>query len=212
MTSDVRLDWRAEAAGSSVVPAELALIKAFLNSADIDEGTDSFDSAESLRAWLVERGLPGAEAQLTEIERRRVVKFREAVREVVAAHGDAVPSAALATLAAAARTAQLIVAIDEAGQADLRPAGRGPDALLARLLADIASAQRIGTWSNLRICRHDVCRWAFFDASRNHTGVWCTMSICGNRVKSANLRRRRSRPETGPTHPSAEAEASRLRR
>ena len=89
----------------------------------------------------------------------------------------------------------LVVAIDRAGQADLRPAGGGPDALIARLLADIASAQRIGTWRDLRICRRDVCRWAFYDASRNHSGVWCTMSICGNRVKSAALRRRRSTTE-----------------
>ena len=203
MTSDVRLDWRAEAAGRTVVPAELALIKALLNSVDIEEGTDRFETAESLQTWLVERGLPGGEAPLTEIERRGVVEFREAVREMVAAHGAAVPSAALAILAAAARTATLVVAIDNAGQAHLLPAGRGPDALLARLLADIARAQQIGTWSNLRICRRDVCRWAFFDASRNHSGVWCTMSICGNRVKSANLRRRRSGPETGSARPSA---------
>ena len=89
----------------------------------------------------------------------------------------------------------LVVAIDRAGQADLRPAGGGPDALIARLLADIATAQQIGTWRDLRICRRDVCRWAFYDASRNHSGVWCTMSICGNRVKSAALRRRRSTTE-----------------
>ena len=198
MTSDVRLDWRAEAAGGSVVPDELALVKAFLNSADLEEGTDSFVTADGLHAWLVDRGLPGVEASPTEAERRSLIEFREAIREVVAARGGAVPPAALATVDAAARTASLVVAIDGAGQADLRPSGRGLDAVVARLLADVASAQRIGTWSDLRICRRDVCRWAFYDASRNHSGVWCTMSICGNRVKSANLRRRRAaKPVSG---------------
>lgn len=184
-----------------MVPAELALVQAFLNSVDIEEGADSFDTAESLRSWLVERGLPGAEAPLTESERHGLVEIREALRQIVAAQGAAVPSGALGIVATAARTASLVVAIDEAGHADLIPTGRGPDALVARLLADIASAQRIGTWRDLRICRRDVCRWAFYDASRNHSGVWCTMSVCGNRVKSANLRRRRSGAETGSARP-----------
>jgi predicted RNA-binding Zn ribbon-like protein len=141
--------------------------------------------------------LLGVEASPTESERRGLIEFREAVREVVDAHGAAIPSAALATVAAAARTAPLVVALDGTGRTDLRPAGRGLDAVIARLLADVASAQRIGTWRDLRICRRDVCRWAFYDASRNHSGVWCTMSICGNRVKSANLRRRRSGARPG---------------
>lgn len=192
MTSDIRLERRADAAGTSVVPAELARIQAFLNSVDIEAGTDRFDTPERLRAWLVERGLPGAEVLLAERERRGLVEIREAIRAVVAAHGAAVPSDARETLATAASSASLIVTIDRAGQADLLPTGHGPDALVARLLADVATAQRIGTWRDLRICRRGTCQWAFYDASRNHSGVWCSMSICGNREKSANLRRRRS--------------------
>jgi predicted RNA-binding Zn ribbon-like protein len=192
MTSDVRLDWRAEAAGGSVVPAELALIKAFLNSVDIEEGSDRFETAESVRDWLVERGLPEGDAPFSERERRGLIDLREAIREIVAAHDEPIPSAAQRIVASAARTAPLIVAIDGSGRADLVPTGRGPSALIARLLGDLATAQRMGTWRDLRICRRDVCRWAFYDASRNHSGVWCTMSICGNRVKSARLRRRRA--------------------
>ena len=205
MTSDVRLDWRAEAAGTSVVPAELSLVKAFLNSVDIEEGTDRFETAESTRAWLIKRDLPGGDAKWSKRERDALIGVREALRAVVAAHGSAPPSEALQVIAAAARTAPLTVELDQTGFADLRPTGHGLDALIARLLGDIASAQRIGTWLNLRVCRRDVCRWAFYDASRNHSGVWCTMSICGNRVKSANLRRRRSgqdRGAAGPARPS----------
>lgn len=197
MTSDVRMDWRAEAAGTSVVPPELALIKAFLNSADIEEGSDSFETAESLRAWLIERDAPGARAPVTARERQGLVDLREAIRDIVAAHGGVVAPDVLEVIATAARGAPLVVTFDGIGKADLLPTGRGVDALVAKLLADIASAQLIGTWHNLRICRRDVCRWAFYDASRNHSGVWCTMSICGNRVKSASLRRRRSRLTPG---------------
>jgi predicted RNA-binding Zn ribbon-like protein len=205
MTSDMRLDWRAEAAGGSVVPPELSLVKAFLNSADIEEGTDRFETAESIRAWLIERDLPWVDAPWGERERGTMIRIREALREVVAAHGSAPPPEALEVIASAARTAPLTVEFDATGVADLRPTGHDLDALVARLLGDIASAQRMGSWLNLRICRRDVCRWAFYDASRNHSGVWCTMSLCGNRVKSANLRRRRSakdRDATGPARPS----------
>ena len=196
MTSDVRLDWRAEAAGTSVVPVELALVKAFLNSVDIEEGSDAFATGASLHAWLLGRGLPGG-ALLTEADRQRLIEVREAFREIVAANGSAPPPAALAVVREAARSAPLVVTLDTGGQTSLQPIARGPDALVARLLADMASAQRIGTWRDLRVCRRDVCRWAFYDASRNHSGVWCTMSICGNRVKSARLRRRRSGADTG---------------
>jgi predicted RNA-binding Zn ribbon-like protein len=197
MTSDVRLDWRAEAAGSSVVPPELALVKAFLNSVDIEEGSDAFGTDETLRGWLRERGLPGGETTWTTSDRRGLVDVREAIRAIVGAHGSPPSVEALGVIGAAARTASLVVTIDADGLADLRPTGRGADALVARLLADIASAQRIGTWPNLRICRRDVCRWAFYDASRNHSGVWCTMSICGNRTKSSRLRRRRRAVSVG---------------
>jgi predicted RNA-binding Zn ribbon-like protein len=191
MTSDVRLDWRAEAEGGSVVPDELALVKAFLNSADIEEGSDAFETDETLRAWLRERGLPGEAASLTELDRLGLVEFREAIREIVAAHGSSPPPEALRVVGVAAQAALLVVEVGPDGSADLRPTGHGAHALVGRLLADVASAQRIGTWRNLRICRRDVCRWAFYDASRNHSGVWCTMSICGNRTKSARLRYRR---------------------
>ena len=129
--------------------------------------------------------------------RATLIGFREALREVVAAHGSAPPPKALEVIATAARTAVLTVEFDATGAANLRPTGHGLDALIAQLLGDVASAQRTGTWLNLRVCRRDVCRWAFYDASRNHSGVWCTMSICGNRVKSANLRRRRSGKDRG---------------
>ncbi len=175
-----------------MVPAELSLVKAFLNSVDIEEGTDRFETADSLRAWLIDQDLPGADAAWTKRDRSSLVAFREALREIVAAHGSPPPPDALETIVSAARTAPLRVEFDATGVAELRPMAHGLDGLTARLLGDIASAQRIGTWLNLRVCRRDVCRWAFYDASRNHSGVWCTMSICGNRVKSANLRRRRS--------------------
>ena len=35
----------------------------------------------------------------------------------------------------------------------------------------------------MKACRNERCRWVFYDHSRNHTGTWCSMRICGNRHK-----------------------------
>ncbi|MFI6043666.1 CGNR zinc finger domain-containing protein [Nocardia sp. NPDC051321] len=52
-----------------------------------------------------------------------------------------------------------------------------------------------GTWPRLKACREPSCRWAFYDHSRNHGRTWCSMNVCGNRVKvRASQRRRASSP------------------
>src|SRR3712207_8580100 len=37
----------------------------------------------------------------------------------------------------------------------------------------------------LKACPWDSCQWAFYDQSRNRSGVWCNMAVCGNRAKVA---------------------------
>ena len=51
-----------------------------------------------------------------------------------------------------------------------------------------------GTWSRFKACRKDTCGWIFYDHSRNRSSNWCSMTICGNRSKTAGYRRRE-----GPT-------------
>ena len=53
----------------------------------------------------------------------------------------------------------------------------GHPGTLARAMAD-------GSWSRVKSCRNDTCRWLFYDHSRNRSGTWCTMAICGSRMKS----------------------------
>ena len=77
--------------------------------------------------------------------------------------------------------AQTVIAAQEAGVA---PA-------IGQLLALIYQAMITGTWQRLKICRNDECRWAYYDRSRNRSGAWCTMAVCGNRMKGRTFRRRR---------------------
>jgi predicted RNA-binding Zn ribbon-like protein len=54
-----------------------------------------------------------------------------------------------------------------------------------------------GIWPRLKICLSDTCQWAFYDASKNRSGNWCSMEVCGNRMKVRSHRRRKSVDRTG---------------
>ena len=76
------------------------------------------------------------------------------------------------------------------GGADAEPArrrararGDGPDAACALVLAIVFVARAEGTLRRLKVCPHAHCGWAFYDFSRNRSGQWCSMRICGNRTK-----------------------------
>ena len=54
-------------------------------------------------------------------------------------------------------------------------------------------AQQTGAWSRLKLCRESGCRSAFYDTSRNGSGVWHNVRSCGN---IANLQTSRARKKT----------------
>lgn len=49
---------------------------------------------------------------------------------------------------------------------------RASDLIMSTHLADI------------RACCNPECQWIFVDVSKNHTRRWCSMKICGNRMKA----------------------------
>ncbi len=64
------------------------------------------------------------------------------------------------------------------------------DGAIGLLLAITARTMLDGSWSRLKVCPGDHCGWAFYDHSRNQTGRWCSMSVCGGRAKArAHYRR-----------------------
>ena len=62
--------------------------------------------------------------------------------------------------------------------------------MASALWSEALLAQQAGTWSRLKLCHNAQCRTAFYDTSRNNSGVWHDVSTCGN---SANLRAFRER-------------------
>jgi predicted RNA-binding Zn ribbon-like protein len=69
----------------------------------------------------------------------------------------------------------------------------GIDGALGRLLAIVFRAMNDGTWERLKACPADDCEWAFYDWSKNGSGTWCDMAVCGNRAKARAYRERRQR-------------------
>jgi predicted RNA-binding Zn ribbon-like protein len=174
-------------------PGELELVSAFVNTIEVDVGEDELAGPEALARWLCEHGLLGRDEQAAPGDVARAVELREALRALLLANngGPADPHAA-EVLDAAARRARLGLRFDADGRARLAPERGGVDGALGRLLAVVARAMEAGTWPRLKACRSDACLWAFYDHTKNRSGVWCTMEVCGNRTKVRAYRARRS--------------------
>jgi predicted RNA-binding Zn ribbon-like protein len=80
-----------------------------------------------------------------------------------------------------------------AGAVSLAPAAGGVAGALARLLVPVARAIEDGSWLRAKACPAPDCHWAFYDRSRNRSGVWCDMAVCGNRTKVRAYRERAPR-------------------
>jgi len=69
------------------------------------------------------------------------------------------------------------------------------DALSYPWLAIVRDAEellRSQQASQIRICEAEGCGWAFIDNSKNGSRRWCSMQLCGNRLKSSRFRSRLS--------------------
>ena len=174
---------------SNPAPDQLELVRAFVNTSDHEDGTEQLADPATLTGWLEGHDLGAPRAAAADLERAR--ELREALRAILQHHGGLeLDPAAPRVVDAAAERAQLSVTFDDHGDALLAPRASGVDGALGRLLVLIADAQRDGTWSRLKACPADDCRYAFYDRSRNRSAVWCDMKVCGNRAKVRQFRER----------------------
>jgi predicted RNA-binding Zn ribbon-like protein len=68
-------------------------------------------------------------------------------------------------------------------------------AILAESAADLLSRQNLAL---IRRCRNPRCILYFIDTTRNHARHWCSMQLCGNRIKVAAHYRRQRRESEPP--------------
>jgi predicted RNA-binding Zn ribbon-like protein len=169
-------------------PQPLRLVQAFVNTVDLENEREWLGDPGALEDWSRERDLVPAGARFTSSDLEQALELREALRALLAANRDRKrDAAALALLTDTARAAQLSVVF--AGETPrLEPEADGIDGLCGRLVSVAVTAMLDGSWMRLKACRN--CRWAFYDESKNRSAHWCSMSLCGNRLKTRAYRRR----------------------
>ena len=171
----------------STAPGELALVHAFLNTWHADGPRERFDSPERIQNWLAKRSLisPGDTVSPRQFDLIR--QLRTALRAMIA---DAGGAAKREELNALVQKALLIVQFNLNGRPTLAPAGSGVRGAIARILAAIVAGEAEGNWQRLKVCRNMDCQRAFYDTSKNHSAVWCSSQLCGNRMAARAYRAR----------------------
>jgi hypothetical protein len=82
-------------------------------------------------------------------------------------------------------------AISDADVVRLEPTGRGWRWLSSAVWGEVLLAQRTGAWPRLKVCHNPQCGSAFYDRSKNNSGVWHDVKTCGNRASLHASRARR---------------------
>jgi predicted RNA-binding Zn ribbon-like protein len=174
-------------------PEGLDALRDFVNTVDLEKGDDEVATASALATWLVDRGLlPRAESELSQADHARAIELREALRRMALANNGEQPSpAATGTVERQAREALLEAHFPADGGWRLEPRARGIAGSLGRMIAILVEAMADGSWSRLKACSSDSCQWLFYDTSKNRSGHWCSMRVCGNRAKARQFRARR---------------------
>ena len=176
-------------------PGPAALVQGFVNTANVMHGYDLLGDVDGANEWLGGHGLLDGGTGLDEAGRVEVVAFREGLRGLLLSHNGGEAGDGAGRLNELAEDALLRVRFDGQGSPALLAVGSGGAAggVVARLLVAVLGAASGGAWRRLKVCRNEGCRWVFYDGSKNRSGSWCTMDVCGSRAKMRAFRRRRSR-------------------
>jgi predicted RNA-binding Zn ribbon-like protein len=172
---------------SNTEPRHIELIRAFANTLDVEDGTDSLTSRSDLTRWLHEHDLLLRRTPSSDEDLALARQLREGLREALEAHHDGVSVDSPALRAA---TAQLPLRMDCSGDGPaLEPVDGGVRGALARLLVAVNEAVIADEWRRLKVCRDETCQWAYFDATKNRSKSWCGPA-CGNKAKTRSYRER----------------------
>lgn len=176
---------------NNAAQAEADLLVAFVNTRDVEEGTDAIGDPERLREWV--EGQTGEYLSAPdEAAIARVLELRESLRALLRANnGGEAGERELTPLREAAERSRYRTAFDADGRLKLVPARADLGGFEARLLLAIECLQAQGDWPRLKACTDEGCQWAFFDSTRNRSRTWCSMEECGNREKTRRYRQRR---------------------
>jgi predicted RNA-binding Zn ribbon-like protein len=174
-------------------PGALGLVQSFLNSRwDLErDHQEQLSSPAALAHWLTEHDLFDSSKRPTGSDLRRALAVREGLRALLFANnGEPVERAAVESLNEALGAPALGVRLDSGAPPAFTAPRRDVPGALATIASIVATSQIEGTWPRFKACPGRRCGWAFYDHSRNQSGSWCSMSVCGSRAKAREYRRR----------------------
>ena len=149
------------------------LLMEVLNSAPVTDSTVADELADEAggRAWLRAHGL-----QDSVEEWRSMLKSRELLWAVVRGEETA------EVFAGVIEGSRFVPTAQKTGLAWQLETPDGRDAATRLVMAwDELGAELPG---RLRPCANPECRLFLLDHSKNNTGRWCSMAVCGNRMKA----------------------------
>jgi len=167
----------------------LRLVQLFVNTVDHEHGSEWWPTPAALGSWFAENGFATCRPGRVDLEHAR--ELREALQVLLRSNnvgGDT--RAATAVVNDAARRCGVTLELRDGSGLDLAARASGADAAMGLVLVAAFEAMLDGSWPRLKACRN--CGWVFFDTSKNRSGSWCSMQLCGNRTKTRAYRRRKS--------------------
>lgn len=174
------------------IPPHVKLVAAFVNTLDVEKPADEIGTPEGLRRWLIERDLVQLDAPLPgRYDVDMATGMREGLRDLLEANtGSSLDDACVDCINRVSSVGRLVVRVGDDGRAVLEPDATGIAGALGQIMAAVYTSMTDGSWERLKPCRRETCRWVFYDKSKNRSGTWCSMKVCGNREKAKQFRER----------------------
>ncbi|MGC4768554.1 CGNR zinc finger domain-containing protein [Micromonospora sp. DT44] len=190
--------------GLESAPGGLGLVQDLLNTlpAGAPRQPDLLDDLDSATQWAHDvaarwstiTGRPAPDVELDPAGLRALRTFRDELRYGIDARLHATPESGPPEPAPAPRATVASLRLDGTGSVCLDPAGTGAELLVSLVLAELFAAQLTDVGRRVKTCRNPRCQVAFYDRSRNNSGVWHSVRVCG---LPANLRAHRARRRQG---------------
>ncbi len=167
-------------------PVELRGLINFINSRASTRRPERFDTPSDAAAFLSHCELGYDEQALSTADTTRLRRLRDAIMRALEEPADPTAWNAINKLAATAPL-RLHTAIGPTASLQATRTN-STDAVIARVLDQLANAIATGRWDRLGACAR--CRRVFYDSTRSHTRRWCSYANCGNRANVAAYRHR----------------------
>lgn len=156
-------------------PAPLDLVQSLANTLGAGPGRDPLAARDDAAGWLRAAALLPAGTGLSNSEHSALLRLRESIRNVLAAHaGDQHDDAAAERLTRALADGRVVVTVGPAGAIRLASAARASySGLVAVVAVAIAESAAAGTWLRLKSCRAPDCGTVFYDDSAGAAATRC---------------------------------------